>query len=85
MGRVPDRDDDAVQLLLRQHLAYVGIGPLHIEVAGPLCPNTSARTSAKADEVGVRIGLQRGDMGGCRPPSGSDDGDSGCVLAWFGL
>ena len=63
MGGMPHRDHDAVQLLLRQHLANVGIGLLHAIVPGRLVQHIRADVG-QGDKTGVRIGLQRGNMGG---------------------
>ena len=78
MGGVPGRDHDAVQLLLRQHLVNVGIGPFHAKMPGRFVQYIRADIG-QGDEVGVRVGLQRGNVSGRGPPSCSDDGDSGCV------
>ena len=63
MGGMPDRDHDAVQLFLRQHLAIVGIGSLHTVVPGRFVQHFRADVG-QSDKAGVRIGLQRGNMGG---------------------
>ena len=76
---VPDGDDGAVELLLLQHFAEIGVGALDAVRFGGLGQDFGTQVRG-GHELRLGVGEDGGEVGGRRPPPGADDADS-CLVS----
>ena len=78
MSRVPHRHDDAIEIFALDHLLVVGIGPGDVVLRRRLRQHIFPRIR-QGHELSFWIGDQGRNVGGRRPPAGTDDGNARSV------